>query len=304
MLEKLKQHFGTNFVVYEDDVYKNNEFYWFQTPDNITVGFEKNQVSNMELELLNVFLKPVNMNRIHQYLTAEEQLWSSLLFDNNDNVLLQMEKYQINSFRFIHFSIKEEFEQYSFIEAMKSLFPENVLIIWESNTTGVIIDLDPAITNTVENLFESIVDTINSDFYLEISFYIGLINATIFEAKTKYQWEKKSISIIPHFLKRKVNHIEEFIPYLLFHKTDSEILTQIAEQLLKNVIDEPELIKSIKVFFDCNLNVSLAAKKLYLHRNTLQYRVDKFIEKTGVDIRLFNNAVSVYLALLISKYNK
>ncbi len=50
-------------------------------------------------------------------------------------------------------------------------------------------------------------------------------------------------------------------------------------RLLENVSNDKELIESIKVFFQCNLNVSLAAKQLYLHRNTLQYRIDKFIEK-------------------------
>jgi DNA-binding PucR family transcriptional regulator len=52
------------------------------------------------------------------------------------------------------------------------------------------------------------------------------------------------------------------------------------------------------------MNVSLAAKKLYLHRNTLQYRVDKFIEKTGIDIKHFGNAVSIYLALMIDGLKK
>ena len=53
-------------------------------------------------------------------------------------------------------------------------------------------------------------------------------------------------------------------------------------QLLENISKDKELIDSVKVFFQCNLNVSLAAKQLYLHRNTLQYRIDKFIEKQGL----------------------
>ncbi len=67
---------------------------------------------------------------------------------------------------------------------------------------------------------------------------------------------------------------------------------------MENVSNDKELIESIKVFFQCNLNVSLAAKQLYLHRNTLQYRIDKFIEKTGLNIKTFEGAVAVYLAFL------
>ncbi|MER2142109.1 MAG: helix-turn-helix domain-containing protein, partial [Priestia megaterium] len=50
-----------------------------------------------------------------------------------------------------------------------------------------------------------------------------------------------------------------------------------------------------------NLNVSLAAKKLYMHRNSLQYRIEKFIDRTHLDIKHFTGAVSAYLAILALK---
>ncbi|MCD8511165.1 MAG: helix-turn-helix domain-containing protein [Bacillus sp. (in: Bacteria)] len=64
--------------------------------------------------------------------------------------------------------------------------------------------------------------------------------------------------------------------------------------MLTPVLDDRTLLDSVKVYLECNLNTSLAAKKLYMHRNTLQYRVDKFIEKTSIDIKRFPNAVAVY----------
>jgi DNA-binding PucR family transcriptional regulator len=47
-----------------------------------------------------------------------------------------------------------------------------------------------------------------------------------------------------------------------------------------------------------NLNVSEAAKKLYIHRNSMQYRLEKFSERTGLDIRKFDDAVNIHLAIL------
>jgi len=53
---------------------------------------------------------------------------------------------------------------------------------------------------------------------------------------------------------------------------------------------------------DCN--VSETAKKLYIHRNTLLYRLDKFKQETGLDVRTFNDAVLVKIALLLYKVTK
>jgi DNA-binding PucR family transcriptional regulator len=74
----------------------------------------------------------------------------------------------------------------------------------------------------------------------------------------------------------------------------------LSEYVLESFQDQ-ELVNTINVFLQCNLNASLAAKKLYIHRNSLQYRIDRFIEKTGLDIRIFANATFAYLAIHISE---
>ncbi len=51
-----------------------------------------------------------------------------------------------------------------------------------------------------------------------------------------------------------------------------------------------DMVKTIDVFFKCGLNLSEAAKELYIHRNTLIYRIDKIQKYTGFDIRIFNQA--------------
>src|SRR5690606_35483395 len=63
-----------------------------------------------------------------------------------------------------------------------------------------------------------------------------------------------------------------------------------------------ELVSTIKLFLENNSNTSLTAKNLYLHRNSLQYRIDKFIERTTIDIKLFQGALSVYFICLYGKH--
>ncbi|WP_199621584.1 PucR family transcriptional regulator [Paenibacillus alkalitolerans] len=67
---------------------------------------------------------------------------------------------------------------------------------------------------------------------------------------------------------------------------------------------DAELITTLDTFFSENCNVSDTAKKLYIHRNTLLYRLDKFKQETGLDVRDFDHAVLVKLALLLYKVTK
>ena len=65
-----------------------------------------------------------------------------------------------------------------------------------------------------------------------------------------------------------------------------------------------DIIQSIDVFFELNLNLSEASKKLYVHRNTLIYRLDKIQKCTSYDIRKFNEAVIFKVAFAIWKQKR
>lgn len=66
-------------------------------------------------------------------------------------------------------------------------------------------------------------------------------------------------------------------------------------------LDE-ETLSTINKFFDNSLNVSETSRQLYIHRNTLVYRLDKIQKITGLDLRVFEDAVTFKIALMVSKY--
>ena len=68
-------------------------------------------------------------------------------------------------------------------------------------------------------------------------------------------------------------------------------------------LDE-ETLFTIYKFFENNLNVSVTARKLFVHRNTLVYRLDKIKKLTGLDLREFDNAIVLKVALMVKKYLK
>lgn len=78
------------------------------------------------------------------------------------------------------------------------------------------------------------------------------------------------------------------------------------EQVFKRrepLLDD-ETIQTLETFFELNCNVSETAKHLYIHRNTLLYRLDKFRQESGLDVRNFNQAVHVKIALQLYKVTK
>ncbi len=63
-----------------------------------------------------------------------------------------------------------------------------------------------------------------------------------------------------------------------------------------------EELGTINMFFNNNLNVSETARELFVHRNTLVYRLEKLQKQTGLDIRRFDDALTFKIALMVAKY--
>lgn len=67
---------------------------------------------------------------------------------------------------------------------------------------------------------------------------------------------------------------------------------------------DEETIVTINKFFENNLNVSETSRQLYIHRNTLVYRLDKIQKMTNLDLRVFEDAITFKMALMVVKYMK
>ncbi|MCR4762162.1 MAG: helix-turn-helix domain-containing protein [Lachnospiraceae bacterium] len=67
---------------------------------------------------------------------------------------------------------------------------------------------------------------------------------------------------------------------------------------------EEEIAQTVEVFFANSLNVSETARKLFVHRNTLVYRLDKLQKITGLDVRVFEDAITYRIATMVIRYMK
>lgn len=67
---------------------------------------------------------------------------------------------------------------------------------------------------------------------------------------------------------------------------------------------DEEMLSTIDKFFENSLNVSETSRQLYIHRNTLVYRLDKLMKSTGLDLRVFEDAITFKIALMVVRYMK
>ena len=67
---------------------------------------------------------------------------------------------------------------------------------------------------------------------------------------------------------------------------------------------DEETITTINKFMENSLNVSETSRQLFIHRNTLVYRLDKIQKSTGLDLRVFEDAITFKIALMVVKYMK
>ena len=65
---------------------------------------------------------------------------------------------------------------------------------------------------------------------------------------------------------------------------------------------DEETLTTINKFFENSLNVSETSRKLFVHRNTLVYRLEKIKKLTGLDLREFEDAIVFKVALMVKKY--
>lgn len=298
MLEKLKRYFQTAYT--EQFNPNDRDSYWFQTDDGHTFGIRQTAITEDEFNLLNHLFTSINFYSDRKYTSRLKQEWHEFLYEHSNVLPVSSEGEMV---RFFYFFLKTPLEDpNSFEEAIIGGFGQPILF-WRSRTHGVIIDQQPQGAFTKKECNE-LIDTLTSDFLVEIHGYIGQLHKFDLTLKEKVSYEGQCIEVMHQGAhQEKVITFYEGFPLLLIESPSLADPCILSDYLIESV-QEQDMLHTLQVFFRNNLNASLTAKKLYIHRNSLQYRLDKFIEKTGIDIRTFTNATFVMLAtLLIKKKN-
>lgn len=290
MLKNLKSLFPTAISTDNPLFVSEQGLYWFQE-ENHFLGIPKSDINEEQLAILTTLFDVIRPNQIQ--LTGSAKAWHSFLFQ--DGPLPSIHK----PVRFIQLQINQK--EQGVEDAIQEFFHDALSFVWLDETNAIIIE-EKADVSLHEDELDSISTTLENDFYIKPRFYIGKFRQELTLLKEAFQLERQLFGKGRTLLSQeKVYTFEKLFPVTLANALPGDTLTLLEQDVSKILQEDPELLQTLEVFLEYNFNASLAAKKLYVHRNTLQYRLDKFSDKTGISLKSFQNAFTVYLACLLAK---
>ena len=177
---------------------------------------------------------------------------------------------------------------------------KNVIVVKELEDQDGPAELEKAAQNFYEIL--------KNDGEEEIHIAYGTVINDIKEVSKSYKEAKLALDVGKIFFSEKnvIAFSELGIGRLIYQlpvPLCKMFIREIFEGKSPDDFDE-ETLTTINKFFENNLNVSETSRQLYIHRNTLVYRLDKLQKSTGLDLRVFEDAITFKIALMVVKYMK
>ncbi|MCQ2479114.1 MAG: helix-turn-helix domain-containing protein [Clostridia bacterium] len=198
----------------------------------------------------------------------------------------------------------------STFDVIQNLFPDKTkdFVINVSETDIALVkDIKTGISSKdIEKLARSIADSLNTELYTHAVIGIGTPVVGIRELAKSFKEAQVSLEVSKVFDTEKtiVSYDSLGIARLIY-----QLPTTLCDMFLREVfkmgsIDslDQETLFTIQRFFENNLNVSETSRKLFVHRNTLVYRLEKIKKITGLDLREFDDAIVFKVALMVKKY--
>jgi len=180
------------------------------------------------------------------------------------------------------------------------------IYIYQENLNNEIIDLFNMIGSSfvVEHFEDDILTILDTDYYNEEPIDLESFRELIIQ-----DFEQDITMFIEPYLKKEfilgenvtcfikdlqsgVYYFEDIIAYSVVK--NKEPLKKKLKKFIADTVNT-EVIYTVREFIENNMNSSSTSKKLFMHRNTLNYRVDNFIELTQINVKTFKGANAIYM---------
>lgn len=198
------------------------------------------------------------------------------------------------------------------VELMKNIFGEQqgcYLTAVEQKNIILIKEVKGSETYAeIERTAQVIVDMLNTEGMLIAKVAYGTIVSGLKEVSKSYKEAKLALDVGKIFYMEKpiIAYNMLGIGRLIYQLPVNLCRIFINEIFGENIPDslDEEMLTTVQKFFDNNLNVSETSRQLFVHRNTLVYRIEKLHQATGLDIRKFDDALTFKIALMVVNYMK
>ena len=198
------------------------------------------------------------------------------------------------------------------MELLKGMFTSQAgdyVTAVDENNAIVIKSVEPNMSGSdLEAIAETIVDMVSAEAMIGVRVALGTLVTEIKDISKSYKEAKMAMEV------GKIFYAEKTVA--AYHSLGiGRLIYQLPVNLCKIFIEEifgdnipteldDETLNTLNKFFENNLNVSETARQLYVHRNTLVYRIERIQESTGLNLRSFDDALTFKIALMVANYMK
>ena len=160
----------------------------------------------------------------------------------------------------------------------------------------------------IERSADSLVAYLQREGFKKIRVSYGTVVREIKEVSRSYKEAKMALDVGKIFFDERdvIAYSELGIGRLIY-----QLPIPLCKMFIREIFDgkspddfDEETLTTIYKFFENSLNVSETSRQLFIHRNTLVYRLDKLQKSTGLDLRVFEDAITFKIALMVVKYMK
>ena len=264
----------------------------------------------------------IAVSQIQQLLVAYKERFDRNNFFQNllmDNLLLvdvynRAKKLHIETAmpRVVYIIEMKEDKENTAAEFLKGMFSSQmgdfITAIDESNVI-LIKALEPADKAAqLEQTAQTIVDMMSTELMMNVRVAYGTVVQELKDVSKSYKEAMMALDVGKIFyVEKKVNSYGSL--------GIGRLIYQLPANLCRIVIDEifgesdpgefdEEIVSTVNKFFENNLNVSETSRQLFVHRNTLVYRIEKLEKSTGLDVRTFDDALTFKIAMMVYNYMK
>ena len=198
------------------------------------------------------------------------------------------------------------------LETVRSLFStktKDFITAVDEKDIILVKEVKPGETyDDLEKTASMIVDMLNTEALTRVNVAFGTIVNEIKDVSRSYKEAKMALDVgkIFYSTKNVVAYSKLGLGRLIY-----QLPLPLCRMFIKEIFDgkspddfDEETLTTINKFFENSLNVSETSRQLYIHRNTLVYRLDKLQKSTGLDLRVFEDAITFKIALMVVKYMK
>ncbi|MBO5323970.1 MAG: helix-turn-helix domain-containing protein [Oscillospiraceae bacterium] len=196
------------------------------------------------------------------------------------------------------------------VDVLSGMFPDKLQdFVLSINETDIAVVKQIGGNTTgdeLEKMAASIEETLKTELSIKTIIGIGTVSDHLRELADSYKEAQTAIDVGKVFdTENSIMNYERLgIGRLIYQLPTTLCEIFLSEVFKKNSIDslDQETLFTINKFFENNLNVSETSRKLFVHRNTLVYRLEKIKKLTGLDLRQFDHAIVFKVALMVRKY--